>query len=122
LRGEAGSAARIRVCLSVIAISARAHALHARNIGAHDPPLPKACGARRSSQPVSRHQGRSCAANFCMRYRPGARQPRDASIGASHIGFRSHRAWPPGTRVSAVTSTREPAAAARRHLAADFVK
>jgi sulfatase modifying factor 1 len=30
-----------------------------------------------------------CAANFCMRYRPAARQPGDASSGASHIGFRT---------------------------------
>jgi len=30
-----------------------------------------------------------CAANFCMRYRPAARQPGNASIGASHIGFRT---------------------------------
>ena len=30
-----------------------------------------------------------CATNFCMRYRPAARQPGDASIGTSHIGFRT---------------------------------
>jgi formylglycine-generating enzyme len=30
-----------------------------------------------------------CAANFCMRYRPAARQPGDGSSGASHIGFRT---------------------------------
>jgi sulfatase modifying factor 1 len=30
-----------------------------------------------------------CAANSCMRYRPAARQPGDASSGASHIGFRT---------------------------------
>jgi formylglycine-generating enzyme required for sulfatase activity len=30
-----------------------------------------------------------CANNFCMRYRPAARQPGDASSGASHIGFRT---------------------------------
>lgn len=30
-----------------------------------------------------------CSANFCMRYRPAARQPGDASSGASHIGFRT---------------------------------
>jgi sulfatase modifying factor 1 len=30
-----------------------------------------------------------CAANFCMRARPAARQPGDASSGASHIGFRT---------------------------------
>jgi formylglycine-generating enzyme len=38
-----------------------------------------------------------CADNFCLRYRPAARQPGDAAVGASHIGFRT--AWdgpPPG--------------------------
>jgi sulfatase modifying factor 1 len=30
-----------------------------------------------------------CAANFCARYRPAARQPEEADVGASHIGFRT---------------------------------
>ncbi len=30
-----------------------------------------------------------CAANFCQRYRPAARQPGDTTSGASHIGFRT---------------------------------
>jgi sulfatase modifying factor 1 len=30
-----------------------------------------------------------CAPNFCMRYRPAARQPGDGTIGAQHIGFRT---------------------------------
>jgi formylglycine-generating enzyme required for sulfatase activity len=30
-----------------------------------------------------------CAPNFCMRYRPAARQPGETSGGASHIGFRT---------------------------------
>ncbi|MDF1586803.1 formylglycine-generating enzyme family protein [Marinimicrococcus flavescens] len=30
-----------------------------------------------------------CADNFCGRYRPGARQPMEADLGASHIGFRT---------------------------------
>ncbi len=30
-----------------------------------------------------------CANNFCMRYRPAARQAGDGSSGASHIGFRT---------------------------------
>ena len=29
------------------------------------------------------------APNFCARYRPAARQPMDADLGASHIGFRT---------------------------------
>lgn len=32
-----------------------------------------------------------CADNFCMRYRPAARQPGDGAFGASHIGFRTVR-------------------------------
>jgi formylglycine-generating enzyme required for sulfatase activity len=30
-----------------------------------------------------------CAPNYCMRYRPSARQPADAGMGTSHIGFRT---------------------------------
>jgi formylglycine-generating enzyme required for sulfatase activity len=30
-----------------------------------------------------------CSANFCARYRPAARQPQEADLGASHIGFRT---------------------------------
>ena len=30
-----------------------------------------------------------CADNFCARYRPAARQPEEADLGASHIGFRT---------------------------------
>jgi formylglycine-generating enzyme required for sulfatase activity len=30
-----------------------------------------------------------CAANFCARYRPSARQPQEVDLGASHIGFRT---------------------------------
>jgi len=30
-----------------------------------------------------------CAPNYCMRYRAGARQPQDADLGASHLGFRT---------------------------------
>ena len=29
-----------------------------------------------------------CAPNYCMRYRPQSRQPRDATLGASNVGFR----------------------------------
>jgi formylglycine-generating enzyme len=37
-----------------------------------------------------------CSANFCARYRPAARQPQEADLGASHIGFRTVlRAAPP---------------------------
>ena len=30
-----------------------------------------------------------CAANYCARYRPDARQPQEADLSASHIGFRT---------------------------------
>ena len=30
-----------------------------------------------------------CAENFCMRYRPAARQPQEATLSTSHIGFRT---------------------------------
>jgi formylglycine-generating enzyme len=38
-----------------------------------------------------------CAPNFCARYRPAARQPMDADLGSTHIGFRTVRGAPPGT-------------------------
>jgi len=30
-----------------------------------------------------------CAPNYCMRYRAGARQPQDADLATSHLGFRT---------------------------------
>jgi len=30
-----------------------------------------------------------CAPNYCMRYRPSARQPQDQMLGTSHVGFRT---------------------------------
>ncbi|MDR4305122.1 formylglycine-generating enzyme family protein [Chelatococcus sambhunathii] len=30
-----------------------------------------------------------CSPNFCLRYRPSARQPQEADLGASHVGFRT---------------------------------
>ena len=39
-----------------------------------------------------------CAPNFCARYRPSARQPMDADLGASHIGFRTVSDAPPERR------------------------
>ncbi|MDZ4865893.1 MAG: formylglycine-generating enzyme family protein [Alphaproteobacteria bacterium] len=30
-----------------------------------------------------------CAANYCLRYRPEARQPQEADLGTSHLGFRT---------------------------------
>jgi formylglycine-generating enzyme required for sulfatase activity len=30
-----------------------------------------------------------CAPNYCMRYRSGAREPQEADLAASHLGFRT---------------------------------
>jgi formylglycine-generating enzyme required for sulfatase activity len=30
-----------------------------------------------------------CAANYCSRYRPAARQPQEANLSAAHLGFRT---------------------------------
>ena len=65
----------------------------------HDPTdvdNPGGPGENRSSDPrsaasVSRvMKGGSylCAPNYCMRYRPAARQVRDATLGSSNVGFR----------------------------------
>ena len=48
-----------------------------------------------------------CASNYCARYRPSARQPHDAGLGSSHIGFRTARDWP-GNR-NGHYANREPA-------------
>ena len=37
-----------------------------------------------------------CADNFCMRYRPAAKQPQDTDFSSSHIGFRIVRDKAPG--------------------------
>jgi formylglycine-generating enzyme required for sulfatase activity len=42
-----------------------------------------------------------CAPNFCARYRPAARQPQEADLGASHIGFRTVLRVPPENATSA---------------------
>ncbi|MGC6475418.1 MAG: formylglycine-generating enzyme family protein, partial [Parvibaculales bacterium] len=30
-----------------------------------------------------------CAPNYCIRYRPAARQPQESSLGTNHLGFRT---------------------------------
>ena len=35
-----------------------------------------------------------CAPNYCMRYRPGARQPQELDLATSHLGFRTIRPAP----------------------------
>ena len=48
---------------------------------------------RNGGMPVKVIKGGSflCAPNYCLRYRPSARQSADAGLGASHIGFRTVR-------------------------------
>ena len=38
-----------------------------------------------------------CAANFCSRYRPAARQPQETDLSAAHLGFRTVLNKPGGT-------------------------
>ena len=56
-------------------------------------PPDQASAARRPGQPGDRHviKGGSflCAPNYCMRYRPGARQGQEDDLAASHVGFRT---------------------------------
>jgi sulfatase modifying factor 1 len=48
---------------------------------------------RQPGVPVGVIKGGSylCASDFCMRYRPAARQAQDTGLGTSHIGFRTVR-------------------------------
>ena len=41
-----------------------------------------------------------CAPNYCMRYRPAARQAREPDSGTSHIGFRTVLSQAPVSRLS----------------------
>ena len=50
-------------------------------------PMPRAAGS--TGARVIKGGSFLCATNFCLRYRPAARQPGDAAVGASHIGFRT---------------------------------
>jgi formylglycine-generating enzyme required for sulfatase activity len=51
--------------------------------------LPASAPAPREPTYVIKGGSFLCAPNFCMRYRPAARQPGDGTIGAQHIGFRT---------------------------------
>ena len=43
----------------------------------------------RASSRVIKGGSHLCAFNYCARYRPAARQPQEADLGAAHIGFRT---------------------------------
>jgi formylglycine-generating enzyme required for sulfatase activity len=55
-----------------------------------------AAGAAAASAPQHVIKGGSylCAPNYCKRYRAAARQPQDASLATSHVGFRTIRPAP----------------------------
>lgn len=66
---------------------------HAKRVE-FNPTGPEASGAlnpARSAQAAKVIKGGShlCAPDFCMRYRPAARQPAEAGLGTTHIGFRT---------------------------------
>ena len=44
---------------------------------------------KNSSSLVIKGGSHLCAPNYCMRYRPSARQPQDIFLGTSHVGFRT---------------------------------
>lgn len=47
-------------------------------------------GPRRSArQRVIKGGSFLCSPDYCMRYRPGSRQPQDEDLGTSHVGFRT---------------------------------
>ena len=60
----------------------------------HDPIGPSEGESLDPSQPgvparVIKGGSHLCAPNYCMRYRPAARQPREPAFGTSHLGFRT---------------------------------
>jgi formylglycine-generating enzyme required for sulfatase activity len=60
---------------------------------AHHSDRPDAPPQAKRSTPAAQHviKGGSflCAPNYCVRYRPGARQPQDTDLATSHLGFRT---------------------------------
>jgi len=52
---------------------------------------PKGFDPRQPGIPVRVIKGGSylCAKNYCLRYRPAARQPQESTLSAAHIGFRT---------------------------------
>jgi formylglycine-generating enzyme required for sulfatase activity len=72
-------------------LTADAYGLHGQEGG---PPISVRAGPAR--QVVIKGGSFLCSPDYCMRYRPGARQPQDEDLGASHVGFRTVlRAAPP---------------------------
>jgi formylglycine-generating enzyme required for sulfatase activity len=60
---------------------------HSRIVGA-DPSQSAPAPVAHASRRVLKGGSHLCAPNYCLRYRPAARQPQDEDSSASHIGFR----------------------------------
>lgn len=73
---------------------------------AHGAP-PPAGPPRRDNLPAVVIKGGSflCAANYCMRYRPGARQGQERDLATSHVGFRTV-SDAPGPEAAAAAASR----------------
>ena len=50
---------------------------------------PQAAGQAEPERYVIKGGSFLCAPNYCMRYRAGSRQPQEADLGTSHLGFRT---------------------------------
>jgi len=57
-----------------------------------------AAGDRETAVRVIKGGSWLCAPDFCMRFRPAARQPQEADLGTSHVGFRTVLRGAPPTR------------------------
>lgn len=66
----------------------------------HGQEVVSSAGPRRGlSQWVIKGGSFLCSPDYCMRYRPGSRQPQDEDLGSSHVGFRTVlAAQPPEAR------------------------
>ena len=60
----------------------------AHHIDRPDAP-PQAKRSTSAAQHVIKGGSFLCAPNYCVRYRPGARQPQDTDLATSHLGFRT---------------------------------
>lgn len=66
------------------------HAVLAPDAQADAPPgSVRPAGGARAGQHVIKGGSFLCAPNYCMRYRPGARQAQDDDLAVSHLGFRT---------------------------------
>lgn len=63
--------------------------LHAGLHGERSDAPPQAMRPTPAAQHVIKGGSFLCAPNYCVRYRPGARQPQDTDLATSHLGFRT---------------------------------